>query len=62
MRIPDPATISDAELSKALAFAADEIMKTDGDRDHMNSSNLTCGQTQTIAKAMVVAASKLANR
>ena len=30
--------------------AASNIMMVDGDRDHMNRSNLTCEQTQSIAK------------
>jgi hypothetical protein len=33
-----------------LDAAADAIMRDDGDRDHMNRSNLTCEMTQSIAR------------
>jgi hypothetical protein len=29
---------------------ADQIMRVDGDRDHMSHSDLTCEQTQSIAR------------
>ena len=33
-----------------LNQTADEIMRIDGDRDHMVRSNLNCKQTQSIAR------------
>jgi len=35
---------------KALDTVADVIMHRDGDRDHMSQSDLTCEQTQAIAR------------
>ncbi len=43
----------DAETAiKALELSADAIMRIDGDRDHINQSNLVCEHTQTAARLM----------
>lgn len=59
MRIPNPEDVNPSELAKSLTRAAECIILTDGDRDHMNDSRLTVEQSMTIARLLVVAASKL---
>lgn len=43
----------------ALRFLADDIVKTDGDRDHMNQSRLSVKQTLLVAKALRLCADEL---
>lgn len=38
------------ELRRELNTVADSIMHIDGDRDHMAQSNMTCEQTQRVAR------------
>jgi hypothetical protein len=59
MLLPNPETVDPAELAKALAVAANEIVRTDGDRDEDNGSNLTVEQTIAAAKLMRLAVFKL---
>lgn len=43
----------DAEQAiRTLRSSAETIMRVDGDRDHMNRSDLKCEQTQTAARLM----------
>lgn len=44
------------DLISALKTSAEAIMRADGDRDHMNPSNLTCEQTQSISRIITAAA------
>jgi len=44
---------------KALRLMAEDILKTDGDRDHMNPSRLTVKQTVAVAKALRLCADEL---
>ena len=53
------AKVSAEEIAKALRSCADLIIKIDGDRDHMNHSDLTCEQVMEMAKIMHAAADKL---
>lgn len=59
MRIPNPEDVNPSELAKSLKRAAECMILTDGDRDDMNTSRLTVGQSMIIARLIVVAASKL---
>jgi hypothetical protein len=40
------------QVVAALRFLADGIMQADGDRDHLNQSNLLCEQTQNGARVL----------
>lgn len=59
MKIPNPANVDSAELASALRSFADLFTLIDGDRDHMNTSRLMCGQVQDATRLMVIAAAKL---
>lgn len=59
MRLPNPATVPAAELADGLTTVASEIIRIDGDRDHMNQSHLNTEQTMLAAQLMLIAAAKL---
>lgn len=56
MRLPKPETV---ELIDSLRMSVNIMTRIDGDRDHMNTSRLTCGQVQGAARLMLIAANKL---
>lgn len=56
MRVP---AMEDIELIRRLRAHSEHALKVDGDRDHMNGSNLTCEHTQVMAKLMVIASNRL---
>lgn len=43
----------------ALGRISETIMRADGDRDHMNPSDLTCEQTQNIARLVALISKQL---
>lgn len=59
MRLPHPSSVDPSDLAKSLRLAGETAVRVDGDRDHMNHSNLTTEQTMVMAKLMLVAADKL---
>lgn len=59
MRIPHPENVPVEEIVQGLRACADSVVSVDGDRDHMNPSNMKCGQTQAIARVLLIAADKL---
>lgn len=59
MRIPDPTKVDPAHLARTLRLAAENTIRVDGDRDHMNSSLLTVDQSVAAAAVMLVAADKI---
>jgi hypothetical protein len=59
MKLPDPTTVDPIELADMLRVSADLMIRIDGDRDHMNTSRLTCGQVQGAYRLMLIAAERL---
>lgn len=59
MKLPHPDSVDPHELADALRMSADIMVRIDGDRDHMNTSRLTCGQIQGAFRLMLIAADKL---
>ena len=51
--------LSDNELVKRLRVLAHEALRVDGDRDHMNHSDLTCQQSMAIVQLMRAAADRI---
>lgn len=60
MRLPHPDTVDAVDLAKNLRLLADHMILTDGDRDHMNTSRLTCENVRNAFRLMLMAADKLA--
>ncbi len=55
----DVDAVSDATFAVMLEKCADDILRTDGDRDYMNTSNLTVQATTALADLLRLAALKL---
>ena len=53
------AELSDENIVLTLRQSREVIMKADGDRDYMNSSNLTVRQTTAIADFIRIAIARL---
>ena len=51
--------LSDGEMVRALRTAARLALANDGDRDHMNHSNLKCEQTMAFVRLMRAAADRI---
>lgn len=59
MKLPASENVDPQELIESLRMSADIMVRIDGDRDHMNTSRLTCGQVQGAFRLMLIAANKL---
>lgn len=59
--IGDPARVPSDVLATALQGCVDRIILVDGDRDHMNHSDLTVEQSLAMSDLIRVAVAKLQN-
>lgn len=51
--------VSDKEIAEILRLYARTVIRADGDRDHMNHSDLNCEQSVAMARLMTAIADKL---